>query len=174
MKILALCGSIRKESSNYALLQAVKKIFPGLSKWDEFDLKLLPYFDPQLQFSSDLPSLVQELRKSAQAADCILISTPEYAHGIPGILKNALEWLVCEETMQKPVFVFIASPSGGEYVKEYLLETLRTMDMKASVERTLTVRSARNQISASGDILDPALLSSMTDFLQAGIQSIKS
>ena len=85
--------------------------------WSEFSLKDLPYFDPDLQFGKQVPVIVQKLRAQAKQADCILISTPEYAHGIPGILKNALEWLICEETMKKNVAIIIGSPSGGVFVK---------------------------------------------------------
>lgn len=101
MEILSLCGSIRNDSSNYALLLAVKKLLPQSTGWVHFDIKRLPFFDPKLQFGDDIPHVVQELRALAHRVDCILISTPEYAHGIPGILKNSLEWLICEETMKK-------------------------------------------------------------------------
>lgn len=165
MKILTLCGSIRKESSNHALLKAAQAVFPVAAEWGGFDLQLLPYFDPQLQFGEGIPAIVKELRQKAQQADFIIIATPEYAHGIPGILKNALEWLVCEETLQKRVIVFIGAPSGGEFVKEYLLETLRTMDLVASSEATLVVRAARKQISEVGEISDPKLHATLKSFL---------
>jgi NAD(P)H-dependent FMN reductase len=165
MKILTLSGSIREDSSNAALLSAVSKLFPQM-EWQNFPIKTLPFFDPQLQFGDDIPKAVLRLRSDAKAANFLVIATPEYAHGIPGILKNALEWLVCEETMQKKVIVFVATASGGEYVKEYLLETLRTMDMIASEQMTMTVLGARKNISAEGQILDAELKSQIHAFLQ--------
>lgn len=165
MNILALCGSIRKESSNYALLKAVRNLLPQSAAWTDFDIKELPYFDPHLQFGAGIPEIVKSLRALAEKSDRIVISTPEYAHGIPGILKNALEWLVCEETMNKKVVVLIASPSGGGYVKEYLLETLTTMDMVAKQEMTLTVRSARNDVTPMGEIRNPTLQAEIQNFI---------
>ena len=142
MKVFALCGSIRESSSNHLMLKTVQNKLSA--EWSEFFLKDLPYFDPDLQFGEQVPVIVQKLRAQAKQADCILISTPEYAHGIPGILKNALEWLICEETMKKKVAIIIGSPSGGAFVKEYLHETLRTMDLIPSDELTLVVTNARN------------------------------
>lgn len=134
--------------------------------WKEFDIQTLPYFDPQLQFGEGLPETVADFRSQAQKSDYIFISTPEYAHGIPGILKNALEWLICEETMRKKVAIFIGAPSGGQFVKEYLLETLKTMDLIATPEKTLVVRNARNNISNSGEISNAELRSALEKFLR--------
>ena len=141
MKVLALCGSIRESSSNQLMLKTVQNKMSA--DWSEFSLKDLPYFDPDLQFGELVPVIVQKFRAQANQADCILISTPEYAHGIPGILKNALEWLICEETMKKKVAIIIGSPSGGAYVKEYLHETLRTMDLIPSEDLTLVITNSR-------------------------------
>lgn len=101
MKIVTLCGSIRRLSSNHLILKAVRSFFPEEIIWIDFDIQTLPYFDPQNQFSDNVPQSVVELRKEVLSASFIFIATPEYAHGIPGILKNALEWLVCEETIKK-------------------------------------------------------------------------
>ena len=165
MKVLAICGSIRKGSSNHKLLSAVKSLFPNLSGWVDFDIGSLPFFNPDLQFN-EIPSAVVELRAFALQSEFIVVATPEYAHGIPGILKNALEWLVCEETMKKRVIVFIAAPSGGDYVKPYLLETLRTMDLIVTNESTMVVRTARSSISNTGAVQDPELHAALMAFLK--------
>ncbi|MBS1970109.1 MAG: NAD(P)H-dependent oxidoreductase [Bdellovibrionales bacterium] len=169
MKILSLCGSIRTDSSNHNLLLAVEGLLPQDIEWVGFQIKQLPFFDPILQFKN-VPDVVSSFRKAAFESDYIVISTPEYAHGIPGILKNALEWLVCEETMKKKVVVFIATSSGGEFVREYLLETLRTMDMLASMDAIFTVTRARASISASGEILDADLREKLKIFLNKTFQ----
>ncbi|WP_413294299.1 NADPH-dependent FMN reductase [Bdellovibrio sp. HCB185ZH] len=161
MKILSLCGSIRDGSSSELLLRAFRSVLPSGTEWSPVDLKSLPYFDPSCQFSN-VPALVTEIRREAFLADYIVIATPEYAHGIPGILKNALEWLICEETMKKKVVLFIVSPSGGEYVLQYLTETLRTMDLLPSDELTMVINNARNQLSADGTV-DPDLKNSLIE-----------
>ncbi|HXH32262.1 MAG TPA: NADPH-dependent FMN reductase [Bacteriovoracaceae bacterium] len=165
MKILTLCGSIRENSTNHSLLIAIQSFFPLSTKWTNFEIKHLPFFDPHLQFSSDLTSAVIDLRLLAKESEYIIISTPEYAHGIPGILKNALEWLICEETMKKKVIVIIGSPSGGEFVKEYLAETLRTMDIVTTQNMTLVIRAARNQVTSLGEINDLELKLTLQKFV---------
>lgn len=167
MKVLAISGSIRDKSTNTALLKAIHHLLPISVEWVDFKINELPFFDPQIQFGQDVPKKVEFFRHLAHECDYIVISTPEYAHGIPGILKNALEWLICEETIRKKVIVFVASPSGGAYVKEYLLETLRTMDMVVSEEMTFIVQIARNNISTTGEISDHCLKIAIIDFLNS-------
>lgn len=161
MKVLSLCGSIREGSSSELLLNAFRSVLPQGAEWNSVELKALPYFDPGHQFEN-VPELVAGIRKNAKSSDYIVIATPEYAHGIPGILKNAVEWLICEETMQKKVVLFVVSPSGGEYVLQYLSETLRTMDMQPSDALTMVITNARNQVSADGT-MDPILKSSLVE-----------
>jgi len=165
MNILALCGSLRPQSSNAIFLQAARRLLPAQAHWDFFEIKELPYFDPALQFSIELPPHVVTLRSMAAKADYIFIATPEYAHGIPGVLKNSLEWLVCEETLKKEVVILIGSPSGGAFVKEYLVETLRTMDLVVAPERVLAVALTKNQITSEGEILDPDLRGKLTKLI---------
>lgn len=149
-----------------ALLKAVQNIFPVPTNWIHFDIDQLPYFDPSLQFEN-VPTPVIELRRQVIDSKFIVISTPEYAHGIPGILKNALEWLVCEESMKKNVIVFIATASGGNYVKKYLLETLKTMDLVVDFENTFVLKSARSEISKTGVITSDSLKSELDKFLKS-------
>jgi chromate reductase len=164
MNIVAICGSLRPNSSNYALIEAIRDCVPVKTNWKTFEIKQLPFFDPQLQFDPNLPSIVSTFRALVQKSDYILISTPEYAHGIPGILKNALEWIICEETMEKKVAVVIGSPGNGEFVKEYLLETLNAMDLVTNEKLTLTVKIVRSQIGLDGKITDIALRNAIENF----------
>lgn len=164
MKVLALCGSIRNNSSNHALLVALQKNLTSPDDWYLYPLVDLPFFDPELQFAAVLPKSVHDLRARALAADYIVVATPEYAHGIPGILKNALEWLICTETMKKKVVIIIGSGSGGEYVRQALCETLKTMDLNLSEDRTLVITNARNNISMNGDVSDADLKMSIENF----------
>jgi NAD(P)H-dependent FMN reductase len=81
---------------------------------------------------------VAELRARVIAADGWVISSPEYAHGVPGSLKNALDWLVsCPELPGKPVLLLNASAAGGEFAQSSLAETLRTMSLDV-LEESLT------------------------------------
>jgi NAD(P)H-dependent FMN reductase len=98
MKIIAICGSLRSQSSNRALLQAAVKLAPeGMEITIYEGLAGLPHFNPDDdEEDTTPPQPVAELRALLAAADGILISSPEYAHGVPGSLKNALDWLVSD------------------------------------------------------------------------------
>ena len=130
MKIFGICGSLRKNSSNAQLLKAAQ-IFLNKHRWSSLYLDELPYFDPDQQFSEKTLELVKEMRKLASGSDLILISTPEYAHGVPGLLKNALEWLFCEGTQRKPATVIIGSVQGA---RSKINQEAAFTDSKAQVE----------------------------------------
>jgi NAD(P)H-dependent FMN reductase len=85
-------------------------------------LAALPHFSRDLDVEP-LPSSVAVLRAQTAAFDALAISTPEYAHGIPGSLKNALDWLVSStEPLGKPALLASASPSGAAFAHSHLLE----------------------------------------------------
>jgi NAD(P)H-dependent FMN reductase len=128
MKIIAICGSLRARSSNLALLRAATKIAAEVVIYD--GLASLPHFNPDDgKEGATPPPEVASLRALLASADGILISTPEYAHGLPGSLKNMLDWLVSDGALvDKPVAILSASPTGGQFAQASLVETLRTMN----------------------------------------------
>jgi NAD(P)H-dependent FMN reductase len=133
MKIIAICGSLRAQSSNRALLQAAVKAAPeGMEVTIYEGLAGLPHFNPDDdEEGTTPPPAVAELRALLAAADGILISSPEYAHGVPGSLKNALDWLVSDGALvDKPIALINASPVGGQYAQASLVETLTTMNWR--------------------------------------------
>src|SRR5437763_8085646 len=103
MNVLAISGSLRDASINSAFCRAAARlaraplrvaVYPGLG--------LLPLFNPDLEASP--PLAARELRSAVTSADALIIASPEYAHGIPGALKNALDWLVSHEgIVDKPI-----------------------------------------------------------------------
>jgi chromate reductase, NAD(P)H dehydrogenase (quinone) len=162
MKILGLCGSLRENSSNSLLLKAAQLQLTKC-QWMVFDLAKLPYFDPDNQYSDQTPKIVLELRALASSADLIFVCTPEYAHGIPGVLKNAFEWLFHEGTEKKPVYVVIGS-AEGENTKAQLIEILSTMDFSISEEQILLVKGARSLVNADGTLKSEAAQSAFANF----------
>jgi NAD(P)H-dependent FMN reductase len=126
MEFLAISGSLRKGSSNTELLRAAALLAPDgvtLRLYDELDK--LPHFNPDLE--DNLPGAVRRLRAFVQGAAGLLISSPEYARGVPGSLKNALDWLVGgSEFVDKPVALLNASPRST-HAQEALRVTLQTM-----------------------------------------------
>jgi NAD(P)H-dependent FMN reductase len=132
MKIIAICGSLRAQSSNLALLRALTKIAPEVEIYD--GLGGLPHFNPDDDAEGATPPpAVAALRAMLAEADGILISSPEYAHGVPGSLKNMLDWLVSDGALvDKPVALINAAPVGGEFARDSLVETLRTMNWRVT------------------------------------------
>src|ERR1051326_5990306 len=129
--IVAISGSLRAGSSNAALLRAAAAVAPAGVRFVFYEgLGDLPHFNPDLDAEgSAAAEPVRHLRELLIAADAILISSPEYAHGVPGAFKNMLDWLVSTgELVGKPVALLNAAPVGGEYAQNAILETLRTMN----------------------------------------------
>jgi chromate reductase len=135
MNIVAICGSLRTRSSNLALLRAAARVAPDRMNVQLYDgLANLPHFNPDDdEEGAQPPPAVAALRAMLASADGILISTPEYAHGVPGSLKNMLDWLVSDGALvDKPVALISASPVGGQFAQASLVETLRTMNWRVT------------------------------------------
>jgi chromate reductase, NAD(P)H dehydrogenase (quinone) len=145
MRILAISGSLRSRSSNTAVLRVAQSLAPSDVEIILYEgLATLPHFNPDLDDDNPPPS-VRELRSEVGLADGLLISSPEYAHGVPGSLKNALDWLVASvEFPGKAVALLNASPRAT-HAHSQLAETLMTMAARlipeASVSLTLPVRT---------------------------------
>jgi chromate reductase, NAD(P)H dehydrogenase (quinone) len=130
MRIVALSGSLRAGSSNTAVLRAAAKLAP-----EDVDIVLsdaiahLPFFNPDLD-GDRLPAAVAAFRASIGGADGILISSPEYARGVAGVMKNALDWLVGSlEFPDKPVALINTSPRAIHAMAALTL-TLETMSAR--------------------------------------------
>lgn len=126
MKILAISGSLRRASLNTALLRAVVRLAPpGIEVTLYRGLGNLPLFNPDIEATEPAP--VAALREQIMASDALLIASPEYAHGVTGAIKNALDWMVGNESfVNKPVALLNASPRAT-HAQAALRETLTTM-----------------------------------------------
>ncbi|UZJ30351.1 NADPH-dependent FMN reductase [Streptomyces endophytica] len=111
LSLVALSGSLRARSSNGAVLNSALTLWDGPAT--TADIGALPHFNPDLDGEDATPpAAVAALRTAVASADALLVVSPEYAHGVPGVLKNALDWLVSSgEVVHKPVAVITASPS---------------------------------------------------------------
>ena len=169
MRLLAISGSLRATSSNAALVRAAARLAPDGVTIEVYDgLATLPHFSPDLDVEPH-PAPVAALRAAVGRNDGLVIATPEYAHGMPGSLKNALDWLVsATEPIDKPVLLVSASPSGAAHTHAQLSEVLRTMSMRL-VDGGAHVFS-RAKLDAAGEVVDPALL----DAIRAGLVALTS
>jgi chromate reductase, NAD(P)H dehydrogenase (quinone) len=138
--ILAISGSLRRVSSNTALLQAAISLSPKTVEMKLYD------------GLGDLP--VTDLRAQVKWSDGLVISTPEYAHGVPGVLKNALDWLVSgEEFIGKPIALFNASPRAI-HAQASLTEIVKTMTGRIVPEAAITVSLLGKKMDVAGILAD--------------------
>lgn len=117
MRLLGLCGSLRSGSSNRKLMHEGVRLF-GLAAFDEGDLRL-PLYDGDVEDREGIPESVQRLADAIRAADAVLIACPEYNKALPGVLKNALDWVSRTKGgpwRGKPVAIVSASDgrAGGD------------------------------------------------------------
>lgn len=153
IRILAISGSLRRVSSNTALLQAAIALSPT-----QVEMKLygglgnLPHFNPDLEPIE--PPSVTDLRNQLRWSDGLIISSPEYAHGVPGVLKNALDWLVSgEEFADKPIALFNASPRAT-HAQASLIEIVTTMAGRIIPEASITLSLLGRHLDAAGIVAD--------------------
>jgi chromate reductase len=160
MKLLAIAGSIRATSSNAALVRAAARLAPPGVSIEVYDgVARLPHFSPDLDVEA-LPEEVAALRSALGACAGLVIATPEYAHGMPGSLKNALDWLVsATEPIDMPVLLISASPGGAAHAHAQFSEVLRTMSMRL-VDGGAHVFS-RAKLGPDGQVNDAALLAAL-------------
>jgi chromate reductase, NAD(P)H dehydrogenase (quinone) len=151
-KVLALCGSLRSISMNAALLRAVARLAPPGIQVELFDgLGLLPLFNPERE--AVMPAQVLALHAQVASSDALLIASPEYAHGVTGVLKNALDWLVSfEGFVDKRVAIFNASPRSV-HADAALREILTTMSAELVTGACLALPLRGTGITEQG-ILD--------------------
>jgi NAD(P)H-dependent FMN reductase len=159
MRILAISGSLRAQSSNTELLRAVALIADPAWAFDHYDgLGSLPHFNPDLDSEGMAPpAAVRDLRARVATADALLICSPEYAHGVAGSMKNALDWLVSDaEMVGKPVGLLNAS-ARSQFAHGQLAETLRTMSTTLVPEASVVVPLDGRRLGAAGIAADAAL-----------------
>ncbi len=172
IRILAISGSLRKISSNTSLLKAAIALSP-----ENVEMKLyhgpgdLPHFNPDIELEQ--PLSVKDLRLQIKWADGLIISTPEYAHGIPGVLKNALDWLVSgEEFVGKAIALFNASPRAI-HAQAQLTEIVTTMAGRIVPEASITVSLLAKNIDADGIIADKNISSQVQTAIVAFANAIE-
>jgi len=175
-RVLCLPGSLRRDSWNRRLLRAAAAQAPATLQLDVYDaLSAVPLFDEDLERRDPLgPAGVQALRAALAAADGLLIATPEYNHAMPGVLKNALDWLsrdspVGDVLAEKPVAVLGASsgPWGTRLAQASLRQVLHACGALVMPAPTLFMANAASRFDADGMLADLAAVQSLQDFVLA-------
>lgn len=148
MQILTLCGSLRACSSNRVMLRAYAALAPGDWDFEHYErLGGLPHFNPDADGDgADMHDEVSWLRRAVARADAVVISTPEYAHALPGAFKNALDWLVSDPAFAGKPVVIVHADRGSAWALDSLREVLRTMSAAIIDEATVLLPLGSNQV----------------------------
>lgn len=175
MRLLAISGSLRARSSNGEVLAAVAALAPPELEIDIVSpafLAALPAFNPDDDGETATPpEAVAVWRATVAGAAGLIVSSPEYAHRVPGALKNALDWLVSSPVViDKPAALINASPRS-KFAHAQLAETLRTMSMRVLDAATIEVAISRG-MDARGILEDRKLAAALVGALQALIDAI--
>jgi chromate reductase, NAD(P)H dehydrogenase (quinone) len=154
IRIIAIPGSLRKNSSSNLILKAISEMIPDTVSFEIFEgVGNLPHFnDPEV-----VPSEITNFRAKVRSANAVLICTPEYAFGVPGSLKNAVDWTVSSgDFFDKPVGLITAS-SQGEKGHAALMLVMAAISAKVINDATLLISFVRSKLDAEGKIKDPSL-----------------
>jgi chromate reductase, NAD(P)H dehydrogenase (quinone) len=160
MNFLAISGSLRAASLNSALLRATARLAPpGISVQLFQRLGDFPLFNPDIEETDPFP--VATLRNQIIAADALIIASPEYAHGITGVLKNALDWLVSSEAfINKPVALFNASPLSV-HAHASLREVVTVMSAHVVDESSIVLPVRGSRLDEDGIYDEPNMSASI-------------
>jgi len=159
VRVLAFCGSLRAKSFNRALLRAALELAPpelAITPWDSLDL---PLFNADVEAKGD-PASVAAFKQAVGAADALLIATPEYNHGITGVLKNAIDWAsrpaATAPIKGKPVALMGASTGINGTVRAQLQarQVLASIGCPVLLGADVFVRNAASAIDAEGRLAD--------------------
>lgn len=152
--ILAISGSTRLQSTNLNFIKAFIDLTSDLFNIEVFlGISELPHFNPDLD-NEHVSPLVYNFRKLIKDADGILICTPEYAMGVPGTLKNAIDWTVSSCEFNKKPTALITASTMGEKGHTSLLETLKILDATISNETQLLISLAKTKINSDNKIIN--------------------
>lgn len=167
-RVLAVPGSLRAGSSNtLALLAAGACAGPALVVTLHDRIGELPHFNPDLDTDALRPTPVSAWRAAIAAADALLISSPEYAHGVPGTLKNALDWLVSGPEFPALPVALLSTTPHATHAQAALAETIRTMSAELVPPVPWIVPLPRRPLALDEIVADAALMAPLRALMTA-------
>lgn len=179
--LLGISGSLRQGSFNTSLLGAAAKLMPAGSTLELATLHGIPLYDGDLETRDGIPEAVQALKQRIKACDAVLLATPEYNNGMPGVLKNAIDWLSrpAEEIPDvfggRAIAVIGASPGGFGTIlaQNAWLPVLRTLGTKPWFGGRLMVSRAGQVFNDAGEMVDEKMKAQLQRFLQGFVASLQ-
>src|ERR1700738_327784 len=171
-KVLGISGSLRRGSYNSALLRAAARLMPEDATLEVASIRGIPLYDADVE-AQGIPATVNQLKEAIIAADGVLLATPEYNNSLPGVFKNAIDWLSRPASDVKRVFggrrfaIIGASPSGfGTVLSQTAwLPVLRTLGTQPWFGARLMVARAGGVFDDGGNLKDPLVEEQLKHFL---------
>ena len=179
MKILGISGSLRRDSYNSGLLHAAAELLPDgveLELWE--GLKAVPPYD-QDDDGPEAPAAVAELRSAVAGADAVLIATPEYNASIPGVLKNALDWVsrpvATNPLRSKPAVVVGASTGafGAVWAQAELRKVLSTIGAR-TLPNEVALRQAGERFDEEGRLVDAEVRDELAEAVAELVEAVRA
>ena len=158
IKILGIAGSLRKQSYNKGALRAAQKLCPEGATIEVFDIEGIPPFNQDDE--KNAPPKVNEFKQKIRSADAILLVTPEYNYGMPGVLKNAIDWASRpygdNAWSGKPVALMSAALSmgGGVRAQYQLRQAFVFLNMEAVIQPEVAIGNAPERFDKEGNLAD--------------------
>src|SRR2546426_3023506 len=157
-KLIGIVGSLRKGSYNAALLRAAAGLVPPGTQLEIASIAGIPLYDGDAESNLGLPEAVIQLKEQVVAADGVVLASPEYNNSVPGVFKNAIDWLsrpakdIRRVFGDKPVALMGATPGGGgtRLAQVAWLPTLRTLGTRAWTGKQLYVAGAADVRAQEG------------------------
>lgn len=167
--ILAVSGSLRKASFNTGLMRAAETVAPESVTLTGMTLHGIPLYDGDEEAAHGLPDPVIAFKEAIAKSDGLLLVTPEYNNGVPGVFKNAIDWASRETNVfrGKPVAIIGASPGGFGTIlgQNHWLPVVRTLGMRPWFNGRLMVSRAGNQFDVDGNLTDESTRERLGEFL---------
>jgi chromate reductase, NAD(P)H dehydrogenase (quinone) len=174
LRLIGISGSLRRGSFNASLVRAAAELAPRRTRVEISSIGGIPLYDADLERSDGIPQPVSVLKDAIAGADGLLLATPEYNHGIPGVFKNAVDWLtrppkdIARVFGGKPVALTGATPGGGGTRMAQLawLPILRTLGTRPWFGQQLYVARAGHVFDAQGELVDEDIRERLTTFMR--------
>jgi chromate reductase len=175
VEILGMAGSLREASYNRALLRAARELLPQGVELEEFDLRGLPLYDGDVEAAGD-PGPVAALKEAIRVADALLIATPEYNRGVPGVLKNAVDWAsrppLASPLTGKPVAIMGASTGRGGTARaqDQLRAALEFSRANVIEQPEVLVPEAFMRFDERCELVDPGIRAELAELIDTLVQ----
>jgi chromate reductase len=181
-RIVGVAGSLRTGSFNAALLRAAAGLMPAGTSLEIATIKGIPLYDGDVEANEGIPQAVAALKDQIAAADGLLLVTPEYNNGMPGVFKNAIDWLsrppadIPRVFGSRPVAIIGASPGnfGTILAQNAWLPVIRTLGMQPWFGSRLLVSRAGSVFNDAGEMVDEKMKAQLQKFVQGFADFVKS